>query len=36
MGIGLSLVLSAAQKIGAVVDYKREDQQITFTVRVPN
>jgi signal transduction histidine kinase len=36
MGIGLSLVLSAAQKIGAVVDYKRADQQITFTVRVPN
>ncbi len=36
MGIGLSLVLSAAQKIGAVVDYKRADQQITFTVRVTN
>ena len=36
MGIGLSLVLSAAQKIGAVVDYRRADQQITFTVRVPN
>ena len=36
MGIGLSLVLSAAQKIGAVVDYRQADQQITFTVRVPN
>ena len=36
MGIGLSLVLSAAQKIGAVVDYQRADQLITFTVRVPN
>ena len=36
MGIGLSLVLSAAEKIGAVVDYQRADQLITFTVRVPN
>jgi hypothetical protein len=36
MGIGLSLVLSAAQKIGAVVTCRQADQQITFTVRVPN
>jgi signal transduction histidine kinase len=36
MGIGLSLVLSAAQKIGAIVDYRQADQQITFIVRVPN
>ena len=36
MGIGLSLVLSAAEKIDAVVDYRRADQLITFTVRVPN
>ena len=36
MGIGLSLVLSAAQKIGAIVTCRQADQQITFTVRVPN
>jgi signal transduction histidine kinase len=36
MGIGLSLVQSAAQKIGASVLSRKENQHIIFTVRIPN
>jgi signal transduction histidine kinase len=36
MGIGLSLVQSAAQKMGAQVLYRKENQRIIFTVRIPN
>ena len=36
MGIGLSLVASAAQKIGAIVNFRQEGQQVFFTVRIPN
>jgi sensor histidine kinase regulating citrate/malate metabolism len=36
MGIGLSLVQSAAQKIGASVFYRKENQHVIFTVRMPN
>ena len=36
MGIGLSLVQSAAQKIGASVHYRKEKQRAIFTVRIPN
>lgn len=36
MGIGLSLVQSSAQKIGASVLYRKENQRIIFTVRIPN
>lgn len=36
MGIGLSLVQSAAQKIGASVLYRKENQHVIFTVRIPN
>jgi signal transduction histidine kinase len=36
MGIGLSLVQSAAQKIGASVLYRKENQRVIFTVRIPN
>lgn len=36
LGIGLSLVKAAAQKIGATVHYQFVDDQITFIVRIPN
>jgi len=36
MGIGLSLVQSAAQKIDACVLYRKENQRVIFTVRIPN
>ncbi len=36
MGIGLSLVQSAAQKIGANVLFRKENQHVIFTVRIPN
>jgi len=36
MGIGLSLVQSAAQKIGANVLYRKENSRVIFTVRIPN
>jgi signal transduction histidine kinase len=36
MGIGLSLVQSAAQKMGASVLYRKENHQVIFTVRMPN
>jgi signal transduction histidine kinase len=36
MGIGLSLVQSAAQKIGASVHYRKEKHRVIFTVRIPN
>jgi signal transduction histidine kinase len=36
MGIGLSLVQSAAQKIGAGVLYRKENQRVIFTVRIPH
>jgi signal transduction histidine kinase len=36
MGIGLSLVQSAAQKIGASVLYRKEKHRVIFTVRIPN
>ncbi len=36
MGIGLSLVQSAAQKIGANVFYRKENQHVFFTVRMPS
>lgn len=35
MGIGLSLVHSAAEKIGATVHYKRDGAVVTFEVRFP-
>lgn len=36
MGIGLSLVQSAAEKIGASVDYRRQGPRVFFKVRIPN
>ena len=36
MGIGLSLVQSAAEKIGASVSYRRQGQRVFFNVRIPN
>ncbi len=36
MGIGLSLVQSAAQKIGARVLFRKEKKHVIFTVRIPN
>jgi len=36
MGIGLSLVQSAAQKMGASVLYRKENLRIIFTVKIPN
>jgi signal transduction histidine kinase len=36
LGIGLSLVKAAAQKIGAAVNYHHEYSLIIFTVRIPN
>jgi signal transduction histidine kinase len=35
MGIGLSLVHSAAQKMGAQVQYQKTDQDVVFEVRFP-
>ncbi|WP_322991619.1 ATP-binding protein [Limnohabitans sp.] len=35
MGIGLSLVSSAAQKMGAQVKYQKIDQEVVFEVRFP-
>jgi hypothetical protein len=35
MGIGLSLVHSAAQKMGAQVQYQKIDQDVVFEVRFP-
>jgi signal transduction histidine kinase len=35
MGIGLSLVNSAAQKMGAQVQYQKIDQDVVFEVRFP-
>jgi hypothetical protein len=35
MGIGLSLVNSAAQKMGATVRYLQIDQDVIFEVRFP-
>ena len=36
MGIGLSLVHSAAEKMGATVSYQKADQQVIFEVRMPH
>jgi signal transduction histidine kinase len=36
MGIGLSLVQSAAEKIGATVGYRRQGPRVFFNVRIPN
>jgi signal transduction histidine kinase len=36
MGIGLSLVQSAAEKIGATVGYSRQGPRVFFNVRIPN
>jgi signal transduction histidine kinase len=36
MGIGLSLVHSAAEKMGAIVSYKHENGRVIFEVRIPN
>lgn len=36
LGIGLSLVQAAAQKIGASVNYLHADGRVIFTVKVPN
>jgi signal transduction histidine kinase len=36
LGIGLSLVQAAAQKIGASVHYLQEEGLVIFTVRIPN
>ena len=36
MGIGLSLVQSAAEKIGAAVGYRRQGPRVYFNVRIPN
>ncbi len=36
LGIGLSLVQAASQKIGASVHYLHADGWVTFTVKVPN
>lgn len=35
MGIGLSLVHSAAAKMGATVSYQKADQEVIFEVRMP-
>lgn len=35
LGIGLSLVQSAARKIGASVAYRRQSDQVFFTIKVP-
>ena len=35
MGIGLSLVHSAAEKMGATVRYQKVDQDVVFEVRMP-
>jgi signal transduction histidine kinase len=35
MGIGLSLVHSAAAKMGATVSYQKADQEVIFEVRIP-
>jgi signal transduction histidine kinase len=36
MGIGLSLVQAAAEKIGATVGYRRQGPRVFFNVRIPN
>jgi signal transduction histidine kinase len=36
MGIGLSLVHSAAEKMGATVSYLHTDQEVVFEVRIPH
>jgi signal transduction histidine kinase len=36
MGIGLSLVQSAAEKIGATVSFRRHGPRVFFNVRIPN
>jgi signal transduction histidine kinase len=36
MGIGLSLVQSAAEKIGATVGYRKQGPRVFFNVRIPN
>ena len=36
MGIGLSLVHSAAEKMGATVSYSNTDQEVVFEVRIPH
>jgi signal transduction histidine kinase len=36
MGIGLSLVHSAAEKMGATVSYLHIDQEVVFEVRIPH
>lgn len=36
MGIGLSLVHSAAEKMGASVSYKNRDEEVVFEVRMPH
>lgn len=36
MGIGLSLVHSAAEKMGASVSYQKIDQKVVFEVRMPH
>jgi signal transduction histidine kinase len=36
MGIGLSLVHSAAEKMGATVSYRKTDQDVVFEVRIPH
>jgi signal transduction histidine kinase len=36
MGIGLSLVHSAAEKMGATVSYLHTDQEVLFEVRIPH
>jgi signal transduction histidine kinase len=35
MGIGLSLVHSAAAKMGATIGYQLTDQEVVFEVRLP-
>jgi signal transduction histidine kinase len=35
MGIGLSLVHSAAEKMGASVRYQKAEQEVIFEVRFP-
>jgi hypothetical protein len=36
MGIGLSLVHSAAEKMDATVSYLHTDQEVVFEVRIPH
>jgi signal transduction histidine kinase len=36
MGIGLSLVHSAAEKMGATVSYQKTGQEVFFQVRIPH